>query len=79
MAIDVTAILRELLAGNLGPDSLNPGCRLPQTYGVTGSIEGNCLVMESALFLAAQPIVAWSGDATWVSPAAIDGRDCARV
>lgn len=46
MAIDVTAILRELLKGNLGTDSLNPGSRVPQNYGVTGSLEGNCLVME---------------------------------
>jgi hypothetical protein len=43
MTLDVTHILEEMLAGNRGPNLLDPGARQPPKYGVSASLEGNIL------------------------------------
>jgi hypothetical protein len=43
VAVDVTAILAELLARNRGPDPLDPETRRPPDYGVAASLEGDTL------------------------------------
>jgi hypothetical protein len=41
--VDVTLILKELLAGNRGPNPLDPESRQSPNYGVVASLEGNTL------------------------------------
>jgi hypothetical protein len=43
MAVDVTLILKELLAANKGPNSIDPETRQSPDYGVAASLEGNVL------------------------------------
>ena len=41
MAVDVTLILKELLAANRGPNPTDPETRQSPDYGVTASLDGN--------------------------------------
>jgi hypothetical protein len=43
MAVDLTLILKELLAANRGPNPKDPETRLSPDYGVAASLEGNVL------------------------------------
>jgi hypothetical protein len=43
VAVDVTPILRDLLAGNRGPDPATPDTRRPPHYGVAASLDGHLL------------------------------------
>jgi hypothetical protein len=43
MAVDVTPILKELLASNRGPIPLDPGHRQSPNYGVVASLDWNLL------------------------------------
>jgi hypothetical protein len=46
MAVDVTLILKRLLAANRGPDPTNPETRQPADYGVAASLEADVLDVE---------------------------------
>jgi hypothetical protein len=43
MAIDVTSVLKELLAANRGPNPTDPETRQSPDYGVAASLEGTVL------------------------------------
>ena len=43
MPVDVTLILKDLLAANRGPDPTDPETRQSPEYGVAASLEGNVL------------------------------------
>ena len=43
MAVDITLIVKELLAANRGPNPTDPDARQSPAYGVTASLEGNVL------------------------------------
>ena len=46
MAVDVTGIFAEYLAGNRGPDSANPERRQTPSYGVVATLMGDILEVE---------------------------------
>lgn len=43
--MDVTAVIREILSRNLGPDPYSPGKRVTPDYGVEASLEGQDLAV----------------------------------
>jgi hypothetical protein len=45
VAVDITAILAELLSRNRGPDPLNPGGRRAANYGVAAALDRDTLAV----------------------------------
>jgi hypothetical protein len=75
VAIDVTRILSEHLAGNLGPDPADPDRRRRPDYGVTATLAGHLLEVVLT-FRRGCAYCRHEWGATWTSRRASGGAGC---